>query len=29
MADVLAEFLSGALGSVTTKVFVFPFETAR
>ena len=29
MAAVLAEFLAGALGSVTTKVFVFPFETVR
>lgn len=28
-AAVLAEFLSGALGSVITKVFIFPFETAR
>jgi hypothetical protein len=29
MAAVLAEFLAGALGSVTTKVCVFPFETIR
>jgi hypothetical protein len=29
MAAVLAEFLAGALGSVTTKVVIFPFETIR
>jgi hypothetical protein len=29
MAAVLAEFLAGALGSITTKVVVFPFETVR
>ena len=29
MAAVLAEFLAGALGSVTTKVVIFPFETVR
>ena len=27
--DVLAEFLAGALGSVTTKVVIFPLETSR
>ena len=27
--DVLAEFLAGALGSVTTKVVIFPMETSR